>query len=338
MKTVLVLGATGNLGAYVAVYLKDKGYNVIAASRRKDDHGFFAEHGIKYYSFDVTDIESYKNLPQSGIDVVAHFAGELPSRYEFHPSDLIINITKGTMNVLEYMREIGCKRIIYPQTPYDIIGNYTPGGKPLDADGPRSFPHTGDHAVYAIAKNAACDLIEHYHYQYGFDRFILRFFTIYEYHPNAYHYANFKFRMMPFRMLMDRASKSLPIEIWGDASKAKEMVYVKDFIELVRLCVDANVEGGSYNVGNGFQVSLDDQIKGIVEVFSPKDNPSKITYCPEKPDPLENAFDISKTVRELGYSPKYSYLDQLRDFKHEMETEPFAKLWGTKEDYKRDDV
>ena len=134
-------------------------------------------------------------------------------------------------------------------------------------------------------------------------------------------------------MLMDRASKSLPIEIWGNVNKRKEMVYIKDFVQLVSNCVKSELEGGTYNVGNGWQVSLDEQIRGIIEVFSPKDKPSEIIYCPEKPDPLENAFDISKTVAELNFHPMYSYLDQLRDFKHEMETEPFAQLWGTKEDY-----
>ena len=132
---------------------------------------------------------------------------------------------------------------------------------------------------------------------------------------------------------MDRAAHSLPIEIWGDASKEKEMVYIKDFVELVSNCVKSDIEGGIYNVGNGWQVSLEEQIRGIVEVFSPKDHPSEITYVPEKPDPLENAFDASKTFNELNWKPKYSYIDQLRDFKHEMETEPFAKLWGTKDDY-----
>ena len=177
MKTVLVLGATGNLGAYVAVYLKEKGYNVIAASRRANDKGFFSERGIPYYSFDVTNASSFDALPMGGIDVVAHFAGELPSRYEFNPTDLLRNISIGTLNVLEYMRKIGCKRIIYPQTPYDIISHYD-GKTPLTADLPQTFPLTGDHAVYAIAKNAAVNLIEHYHHEFGFDRFILRFFTI----------------------------------------------------------------------------------------------------------------------------------------------------------------
>lgn len=79
------------------------------------------------------------------------------------------------------------------------------------------------------------------------------------------------------------------------------MVYIKDFVRVVEKCVSSPLEGGMYNVGNGWQVSLEEQIKGIIEVFSPKDNPSKIIYCPEKSDPLENAFDVSKTFSELDY-------------------------------------
>lgn len=176
--------------------------------------------------------------------------------------------------------------------------------------------------------------MEHYRAEYGIHFFALRFFTIYQYHPNAYHYADFKRRMMPFRMLMDRASKSLPIEIWGNCKKAKEMVYIKDFVRMVQACIESDKEGGCYNLGNGWQVTLEEQIKGIIEVFSPKDNPSEVIYVPNKPDPLENAFDMSKTFDDFpSYRPKYSYLDQLRDFKHEMDTEPMAQLWGRKEDY-----
>lgn len=328
---ILILGATGNLGAYTTLHLKNCGYDIIACGYRDSDNGFFYDYGIEYYSIDITKPESFKKLPPN-ICVVINFAGELPSRYNYSPNKLISTITEGTLNVLEYMRKSGCKKIIFPQTPYDIISHFD-GKTPLDADLQRTYPKTGDHAVYTIAKNAAVDLIEHYHYEYGFSRFILRFFTIYEYHPNPYHYADFKKRMMPFRMLMDRAMKSLPIEIWGDATKSKEMVYIKDFTRLVELCIKSKLDGGIYNVGNGWQVSLDEQIKGIVSVFSPEDNPSKITYLPEKPDPLVNAFDISKTNKELGFTPKFSYIDQLHDFKFEMEQETFAKLWGKKEDY-----
>ena len=331
-KKVIVFGATGNLGAPISVYLKQNGYDVIAVGHRTSDNGFFEDMGIPYYSVDIENAKQFDVLPTDDIYAVAHFASSLPSRYEYNPRDLFESITIGTLNVLEWMRKIGCKKIVFPQTPSDMA-SYHNCGKMIPEDAPREFPLTGDHAVYTIAKNAAVDLIENYHAEYGFSRFVFRFFTIYEYHPNAYHYRNYKHLMMPFRMLMDRASKSLPIEIWGNCKKAKEMVYIKDFIRLVKLAIDSDIEGGIYNVGNGWQVSLEEQILGIIKVFSPKDNPSPVIYVKDKPDPLENAFEITKIKRDFGYEPLYTYILQLEDFKHDMETEPFAKLWGTKEDY-----
>ena len=46
----------------------------------------------------------------------------------------------------------------------------------IPCEAPRHFPLTGDHAVYTIAKNAAIDLMEHYHAEYGIRFFALRFF------------------------------------------------------------------------------------------------------------------------------------------------------------------
>lgn len=333
MKRVIVFGATGNLGAYIALHLKSQGYSVIAVGHRPSDNNFFVDRGIPYYSVDIRNPETFKVLPDKGIYAICHFASSLPSRYAYNPIELFETITIGTLNVLEYMKMCNCKKIVFPQTPSDMA-KYHNNGSVIPADAPRHFPLTGDHAVYTIAKNAAVDLMEHYQAEIGIQYFALRFFTIYQYHPNPYHYANFKRRMMPYRMLMDRAMKSLPIEIWGNCKKAKEMVYIKDFVRLVQCCIESDKPGGCYNCGNGWQVTLEDQIKGIIEVFSPKDKPSEIIYVKDKPDPLENAFDMSKTFQDFpSYRPKYSYIDQLKDFKREMEEEPMAQLWGKKEDY-----
>lgn len=334
MKKIIVFGATGNLGAYIAMHMKSQGYDVIAVGGRKDDHNFFADHGMRYYSVNIKDRKAFDVLPKEDYYAVAHFASSLPSRYAFDPVDLFESITIGTLNVLEWMREVGCKKIVFPQTPSDMA-KYHNNGSVIPCDAPRHFPLHGDHAIYTIAKNGAVDLMEYYQAEYGFQFFALRFFTIYQYHPNAYHYADFKRRMMPYRLIMDRASKGLPLEIWGDPTKAKEMVYVKDFVRLVQACIESVLPGGCYNCGNGWQVSLEEQIRGIIEVFSPKENPSPVTYCPEKPSNLQNAFDMTKTFADFpNYRPQYSYIDQLRDFKKEMEEEPMAQLWGRKEDYR----
>lgn len=329
---VLVLGATGNLGAYSALALKNKGFEVVAAGRRRSDNGFFLEKGIPYYSIDITNKKDFDQLKDLGIHTVVHLAGELPSRCAFNPELLIETITEGTLNVLEFMRTTGAKKIIFPTTPYDIY-NYHENGEPMNSDLPRSFPLTGDHSVYAIAKNAAVDLIEHYHAEQGIQRFIFRFFTIYQYHPNAYHYVDMKKQMMPYRTLINKAKKSEKITVYGDPNRVKEMVYIKDFTQAIVKATESSLPGGIYNIGSPERVSLDQMIKGIIEVFSPVNKKSKIDYDSKKPNTLQSMLDDSKTRKELGYSPKYDYKTMLEDFKQEMELNPFEKLWGTPEDY-----
>lgn len=46
MKTIIVFGATGNLGAYISLHMKNQGYDVIAVGHRKDDNHFFADRGM----------------------------------------------------------------------------------------------------------------------------------------------------------------------------------------------------------------------------------------------------------------------------------------------------
>lgn len=331
---VLVLGATGNLGAYSALALADAGFDVVAAGRRASDNGFFEDRNIPYYSVDITEKESFEQLRGLGITTVADFAGELPSRCAFNPQRLIRTITEATMNVLEFMRVEGCGKIIFPTTPYDLFA-YHETGVPIDPDLPRSYPATGDHSVYAIAKNAAVDLIENYHNEYGIQRFILRFFTIYQYHPNAYHYADGKMRMMPYRGLMDRAVRGEKISIYGDPHRVKEMVYIKDFTQVVVNAAKSKLAGGFYNIGSPHRVSLEEMIRGIVEVFSPEGNKSEVDYAPDMPDTLQSMLDWSKTQRDLDYHPRYDYLTMLRDFKQEMQDEPMAQLWGTRETYEK---
>lgn len=324
---VLVLGATGNLGAYSAIALKDAGYDVVAAGHRASDNGFFEDRGIPYYSFDITDKDAFDCLLGENISIVADFAGELPSRCAFNPQALVKSITDATLNVLEFMRKAGAKKIIFPTTPYDLFYLHETG-EPIDPDAQRSYPASNDHSIYAIAKNAAVDLIEYYHNTYGFDRFILRYFTIYQYHPNAYHFADHKMRKMPYRGLIDRATNGEPIAIYGNPNRVKEMVYIKDFTKVV-VAADATIEGGIYNIGSPTRVSLEEMIRGIVEVFSPENKKSDISYDPSKPDTLQSILDWSKTERELNYHPEYTFIKMMRDFKKEMKEEPFAQLWGT---------
>ena len=49
MKRVMVFGATGNIGSNVAVYLKEKGYEIVAVGHRTSDNGFFETKRILFF-------------------------------------------------------------------------------------------------------------------------------------------------------------------------------------------------------------------------------------------------------------------------------------------------
>lgn len=331
MKTIIIFGATGGIGAYTALHLHEsKKYKVIAVGNRKSDNGFYEQYGIPYYSVDVSQYESFACLPTNNIDTVINMAGVLPAR-NYDPRSFIRTFTMGQLNILEYMCSVGCDKIISAQTPADLwyLQNTS---TPMPADAQRSFPPSTDHSIYTIAKNAAIDITEYYHNTFGISRFILRFFNVYMYHPNAYYFVDGIKRMISYRLLINRAKKGDTIEVWGDPTRSKEMLYVKDLSQLILQCIELKHKGGIYNVGSLEQVSLEEQIDGIIEVFTDNKKSTKI-YCPNKPDALYNHLDITKTIEELQYKPQYSYIEWLKDFKIEEKNNKFKRLWGTEDDY-----
>lgn len=334
-KTILLLGATGTIGAYTALYLKKQGFEVIAAGRRRSDNDFFSEHGIRYYSIDITKNEQFTVLNDINIGAVVHCAGVMPAAMKgYRPEVYIESITLGTLNVLEFMRNNKIPKIIFTQTRAD--SNYLMGTQqPIPSDIEKKFPLTGDHAVYAICKNAAVDLIEHYFHGHDIKRFVLRLPTIYAYHPNPTFYVNGVLKPMAYRLLIDQAKLGEDIEIWGDPTKAKEITYINDLCQIIEKAVLSLRDGGVYNVGRGVGVTLDEQVKGIVDVFSPQGHKSKIIYRPDKPDARQFVQDISKTEDELNYKSEYDYIKLLNAYKDEMELQRFKGLWGDVSDYER---
>mgnify|MGYP003302519778 CR=1 FL=1 len=331
-KRIVVFGATGTLGAHIAVHLNKIGYKVFAVGHRKSDNGFFSDYGIDYISVDISHKEDFNLLPQNDIFAIVHFAGALPASMKGYNADLYVSsIVQGTLNVLEYTRKVKADRIVFPQSLFDI--SYLFGSKvPIPADSLRKAPLDGDHAMYVIAKNMAVDMIEHYYEVYGIKRFILRLSRVYLYHPNPYTFTDGKKVMVSDRYLIYRAMEGKDIEIWGDPNRLLETCCVKDFLQIVEKTLTATVNGGIYNIGSGGS-TLEERIRAIIEVFSPKDNPSKIIYKPEKRNAMQFVLDIRKTINELGYVPQYSWKDYLIDFKRDMESQPFAKLWGKESDY-----
>lgn len=330
MKRVVVFGATGTVGAYLCKYLAERHYKIVAVGSRNSDNGFFAQNGMTYHSVDIRDERTFEPLPKTNVYAVVNLAGLLPARMSGYSPQKYIDINiSGALNIIKYSVDCKAKKFIYSQSISDV--DYLCGSKtPIDSDAPSHFPINNDHSVYSITKNAAASLLQHYSARYGFKFYILRFPNIYLYHPNPFYFVNGEKKWQSYRLIIHKAMHGEPIEIWGDPTKVKDIVYVKDCCQIIEKCISVeNAESGNYNVGTGVGVSVEEQIKGIVEVFSPKNSPSIITYAPDKPDAQEYIFDISKVRKNLGYTPQYTYVEYLQDFKQEMERQTFSILWGT---------
>ena len=331
--TVVIFGATGSVGAYATMSLHKAGYNVVAIGKRQSDNGFFAENGIQYVSLDITDKKSFLNLPLKGVYAVIHLAGAMPAHMkEYVPQTYIDTILTGTLHVLDYCISASANRIVFAQSIADV--SYLYGNDAfIPSDVERHFPLNDDHSVYSICKNAAVDLIEHYYAKYGLKRYVLRFPNIYVYHPNPFYYYNGEKQWQSYRLMIEQARNGLPIELWGNPDLKRDIVYVKDCVQIIVKSLTATVDGGIYNVGTGKGTTMREQIEGIIDVFSPSNNRSTIIECPEKNDSVSYIMDITKTQKDFGYEPHYDYMSYLADMKKEMYMEPFCQIWGRAKDY-----
>jgi UDP-glucose 4-epimerase len=330
-KSIIVFGATGNIGAYLTDWFNDKlkdssEYEVIAVGRKKTD--FYADNGIRYINVDITKAEDFDKLPSSNVYAIVHLAGILPAYYSSNePYRYIdVNIT-GSVRILEYARQVGADRILYAQTWAEQAGFW---GKEevLSPSLGRKLKYTGDHAFYAITKSMFVETMEYYKQEFGIKNFVFRLPNVYLFHPEKEYYVDGVKRIIPYRYMIDCAASGKDLELWGDPNAFKDILYVKDLCNLMYCALFADINGGTYNAGTGIRTSLQEQIEGILDVFSPCIEKAKITYKPDKGGFTSFVMDISNAREELGYKPMYSYKSYLEDYKKEMLENRFAQLWG----------
>lgn len=325
MKRAIVFGATGQLGCYSALALKDDGYDVIAVGRRESDGGFFSTRGIHFIGgVTVEDEKSFSKLPESNIDVVVNMAGTMPAHADMNMMPYVQSIVVGTVNVCNWMKKVGCKRIIFNTTPSDVA-NHWDEIEPIDDDASRSFPKNGmDHSVYAICKSAAADILEHMSIAEGFEPCVFRHFMVYGWHPQSYYFLNGEKRILPWRSMVRKCIQGEDIEIYGDTSKVKELLYIKDFANAVVVAANNHV-CGIFNLPGYKPYSLDEMVDGIIAAFGPM---TKKIPRPDMPDTPQILLSHKKSKEVLGWEPVWTWEKACEDMKKECIANPIELMWG----------
>lgn len=323
MKNILIIGATGSIGIYLTDYLSSRNYKIFATGLKDRNNYYYKTKCIDYYSIDISRKEDFLKLPKVNFDCVVLLAGIMPARMKKYDPYQYININIiGPLNTLEYCRKNKIPKIIYALSHSDVYGHWNSGTFIKD-NSHRIINLKGDHAVYIISKIAAADLIEHYHLEHGIQNITFRLPTVYCYWPDPTFYVDGEKREMAYLTFINKALKGEPIEIWGDPAKTKDIVYIKDFIQLVESAILSETASGIFNVGTGIPTTLEEQIRGVIEVFCNPGMISDIIYRPDKPSQTSYLYDISKAKAELGYVVKFPYIKMLEDMKSEMKSQIF---------------
>jgi len=324
-KQVIIFGATGNVGMYVIDYcfehLDKREFDLIAVGRKEKQ--FFSENNIKFISVDISKNSDFEKLPKDNVFAVVFMAAQLPTHESFvQPERFVMTNILGCLNILEYCRKVKAEKIIYTHTMSNIAATF--GKEPVIKPRiPKNFSYRGDHSMYVISKNTGEELIEHYYQEFGLKKFVLHLPTVYQYRRNRFWYVNGVKKFRTFHRFIDLAIDGEPLEMWGNPNSYRDMVYVKDFGQLVHLSILSNRDEGYYNVGTGIPTTLKEILEGIVNVFSPKERLSQIIAMPEKSNTPSYVLDIQNARDELGYEPKYTYRDLLLDYKKTMELDKY---------------
>lgn len=335
MKNIIVFGATGHVGAYTLDYLKNKlpanEYKLFAVGRR--DVSFFEENmDIEYIKVDITNKSDFDKLPLDAYAVI-HLAGIMPASMKGYDPYPYININiMGSLNILEYCAKVSCKKIIVTHTESDLSG-YWESGASIDPDLPAKFDRGSNYGMYIISRLTVREICENYYLKYGIKPYFIRCSTVYCYTESPYMYKYGEKIIPGYLQIYQKAMKGEPIEVWGDPNAKTDIVYVKDFAQIVeKMILTDTAPHGYYNIGTDMPISLEDQIKIAIDVFSPEDKKSKIIYRPDKPNGRNFSMDITKTKEELGYIPVYDYKKYLEDYKKEMELNRFHGLFTDRAD------
>ena len=222
-KVILVTGVAGFIGWKVAKFLLEDGSYVVGIDNMND------YYDVRLKEYRKKDLEQYKNFKFYKVDIenldaleilfseycfeaVINEAARAGVRYSMiDPWVYMRTNAYGTLNLLELMRKYDVKKMVLASTSSLYAGQKMPFKEDLPVNTPIS--------AYAASKKAAEVMAYTYHYLYGLDISVVRYFTVYG--PAG------RPDMSIFRFIK-WIDEEKPIELFGDGSQARDFTYVDD--------------------------------------------------------------------------------------------------------------
>jgi len=298
MQTFLVTGCAGFIGWKVSEKLLERGYKVIGVDNLNDYYDVKVKKyrlnslknypEFKFYEVDIENLEGLKEVfKKNSFDYVINEAARAGVRYSMeNPYVYFTTNVLGTLNLLELCKEYGVKKFVLASTSSLYAGQKMPFNEDLPVNTPIS--------PYAASKKSAEVLCYTYHYLYGIDVSIVRYFTVY---GPAGRPDMSVFRFIKW-ILEDR-----PLEVFGDGSQSRDFTYIDDIAEGTILATKP-LGYEIINLGNNRPHSLMEMI-GLIERYTGKKARFEMRDF-HKADMKATWADISKAKSLLGWEPKVS--------------------------------
>lgn len=219
-------------------------------------------------------------------DAVLNLAARAGVRYSMlDPQVYMTTNAMGTLNLLDAMRDHGCKKMVLASTSSLYAGQTMPFNEELAVNTPIS--------PYAASKKAAEVMAYSYHYLYDLDISVVRYFTVFG--PCG------RPDMSIFRFIK-WIDEGTPLELFGDGSQSRDFTYIDD-VARGTLAAMRSVGYEIINLGGGQNpITINEVIHFIEESLGKK------ALIENKPfhiaDIKETWADISKAKRLLDWQPQ----------------------------------
>lgn len=296
---VVVTGGAGFIGSNIVDTLLDRGMVPIIVddlSTGKIEN--VNEKAIMYHQ-DVRDKKGLEKIFKThNPDYVLHLAAQISvSRSVREPLyDEEVNV-KGTLNILEMSHKYGVKKLIFTSSGGVMYGENPEFPTPESVCPDPVSP-------YGISKLAGEKYVRFYGNEKGLRYTILRYGNVYGPRQSPDGEAGV------IAIFTKKMLNKEPLTINGDGEYVRDYIYVGDVVEANLLSLEKG-NGEVFNIGTGIAKSVNDVFKSLKEHVYYTIEP---IYGEPRPGDLRKSLLDNSHAREvLGWKPRYSFSDGLRE-------------------------